>query len=120
MGKETVFKEGDRVYHLLYGWGVIKEHNSDENYSKIMFETGKEYGFLEHFLISFTEYTLQGFTQERPIVLPEVGELCLVRDCDEEDWKVVQFKRYNENARLKFIDSFRESWMQLKRIKILD
>jgi hypothetical protein len=115
-----MFKVGDKVYHLSYGWGVIKEHNSDENYLKIKFESGKEYGFLEHFLISFTEYTLQGFTQERPIVLPEVGELCLVRDNNDEYWRVVQFKLLDKTKPLQFIDMDNDGWKQLKRIKILD
>jgi hypothetical protein len=115
-----MFKVGDKVYHLLYGWGVIKEHNSDENYLKIKFESGKEYGFLEHFLLSFTEYTLQGFTQERPVILPEVGELCLVRDNNDEYWRVVKFKLFDKTKLLQFIDMDNDGWKQLKRIKILD
>jgi hypothetical protein len=117
---ETNFKVGDRVYHLSYGWGVIKEHNSDENYSKIKFESGNEYGFLEHFLISFTEYTLQGFSQERPIVLPEVGELCLVRDSYDEDWRAITFKEYNSRDQYPYVSTIGTSWKQMKRIKILD
>jgi len=118
--EKTVFKEGDRVYHLSYGWGVIKEHNSDENYSKIMFETGKEYGFLEHFLISFTEYTLQGFSQIRPVILPEVGELCLFADEEDRTWILKEFIGYQPKSLTPYITKGHVPYRLMKRIKILD
>ena len=41
--------------------------------------------------LSFTEYAIQGFSQERPVELPEVGEVCLFSD-DEYSWYIRDFK----------------------------
>ena len=76
---ETIFKVGDRVFHYLKGWGEIVHTYSDnweevdDNYTVcvVKFDSSEE---LEHFtkylatkMLSFTEYTLQGFTQEKPV-----------------------------------------------------
>lgn len=77
--KKQTFEKGDRVFHYLKGWGEIVHLYSDnweevdDNYTVcvVRFESIEE---LEHFtkylatkMLSFTEYSLQGFTQERPI-----------------------------------------------------
>jgi hypothetical protein len=125
---ETVFKVGDEVFDIRYGWGTVKEAGK---YSKrglyVAFEknTASYYSNGAAFdcvtpTLSFTEYTLQGFSQERSLVLPEVGEFCLVRDSYDEDWKCVKFKLYNRNTLYPFTDSDNDDWKQMKRIKILD
>jgi hypothetical protein len=43
--------------------------------------------------LSFTEYKLDGFSQERPENLPKLGEVVWVRDRDNEDWIVRHFLR---------------------------
>ena len=78
MEKQT-FKKGDRVFHYLKGWGEIVHLYSDnweevdDNYTVcvVKFDSSEE---LQHFtkylatkMLSFTEYTLQGFTQEKPV-----------------------------------------------------
>lgn len=77
--KKQTFEKGDRVFHYLKGWGEIVHTYSDnweevdDNYTVciVKFESSEE---LEHFTkylatktLSFTEYTLQGFTQEKPV-----------------------------------------------------
>jgi hypothetical protein len=114
---KTVFKLEDKVYHVLYGWGCITEIT---DYSITVDFNGEQvFGFSDDKLFSFTEYTLQGFSQERPIELPEVGELCLVRNEDSEGWAAVVFSKYNPNQDYPFQSSL-FNWKQLKRIKILD
>ena len=121
---ETVFKVGDEVFDIRYGWGTVKEAGK---YSKrglyVAFEknTASYYSNGVAFdcvtpTLSFTEYTLQGFSQERPIVLPEVGELCLVRDFKDSIWKARIFKKFTTH----FLDDNAERWDEFKRIKILD
>ncbi len=115
---ETVFKKGDKVFHFLYGWGTIQE--IQDTMIDIDFNGQKVYAFSDNNLLSFTEYTLQGFSQERPIVLPEVGELCLMRDADIEEWKAVTFEQYNSSDKYPFITEKGFTFKQMKRIKILD
>lgn len=77
--KKQTFEKGDRVFHYLKGWGEIIHTFSDnweevdDNYTVcvVKFDSSEK---LEHFtkylaikMLSFTEYTLQGFTQEKPI-----------------------------------------------------
>lgn len=103
--EKTVFKKGDRVFHIEYGWGeVIKD---DDNFSFpiiVKFEdmeqasflaTGKELPESLQPLLSFTEYTLQGFSQERPIELPSYGE-CVFYSFDDVNWRIASFETYSD------------------------
>jgi hypothetical protein len=119
MSKE-IFKVGDKVYHVLFGWGIISS-----NYTVYIVKcqgVKKEVAFdVTQSLISFTEYTLQGFTQERPIELPEVGELCLVRDDESIHWRVREFAfEHNGTFYVKEPCGSTDSYIYMKRIKILD
>lgn len=94
--KQQIFKEQDRVYHFLYGWGeVIKLLNNNNQYwVRVQFDKqakGFEDNFRDGFLLSFTEYTLEGFSQERPEDLPELGDVVWVRDKDSDGWEVSHF-----------------------------
>ena len=126
---ESIFKVGDRVFHIEYGWGSVASVDKRQAYgldvkfnrnpSNAVSEftlNGFEFEGARTSLLSFTEYTLQGFTQERPIVLPEVGELCLVRDFKDSVWKARNFKKFTTH----FLDDNGERWDYFKRIKILD
>ena len=132
--EKQIFKVGDKVYHVDYGWGIIDhiEDNIEDNFNdkhpiQVTFEEdtkyftidGRYYDYSKNKSLSFTEYTLQGFSQERPIELPEVGELCLVRDNKGAVWHVRHFEGYipNEVACFKTDSGY---WEQMKRIKILD
>ena len=77
---KTIFKVGDRVFDIRFGWGTVKHIEEDENsyfpisvlFDNDKFQNNKLYE-VEHNdktytnLLSFTEYTLQGFSQRRPI-----------------------------------------------------
>lgn len=102
--KESIFKKGDKVFHYHYGWGTIKSisyHLMEDYPLNINFckqgdvcftKDGREL-FFEKPSLSFTEYKLDGFSQERPENLPKLGEVVWVRDRDNEDWIVRHFLR---------------------------
>jgi len=117
---KVIFKVEDKVYHVLFGWGII---TSDYNEYIVKFNDVKqEIGFHKiQSLISFTEYTLQGFNQERPVELPEVGELCLVRDDESIHWRVREFAfEHNGTFYVKEPCGSTDSYIYMKRIKILE
>lgn len=115
---KTVFKIGDKVFHLDYGWGEILDLLSEDEWLKIRFKDAT-LAFIGYNYISFTEYTLQGFSQERPIELPKVGDWCLVRDSKQTVWQAGLFKEYRNNNEFPFVTDI-GSWKEIKRIKILD
>ena len=123
-----IFKVGDKVYCIISGWGVVNKVRFDGDYpievrfdeESICYTRNGCYLDTSKPTLSFTEYTLQGFTQERPITLPEVGELCLVRDRDYESWICRPFKEYKKGYDEPYFVYSGSSYKQLKRIKILD
>lgn len=84
MEKGTIFKVGDRVFDCSYGWGKISKlfHSNYPIY--VRFEIGKAVSYtfdgrVEEYgkpTLSFTEYTLEGFSQERPSKFKE-GDECV-------------------------------------------
>jgi len=100
---KTVFKVGDKLFDIRYGWGeVINIGNNDDLYPiyvyyKLIWRTetytldGKSFGISLTPMLSFTEYTLQGFNQERPEVLPNRGDVVWVKDREESEWICAQF-----------------------------
>jgi len=96
------FKKGDKVYDRHHGWGVVCRRiwNSTGYCIEVEFkhgfesytDDGRNYSELEPTL-SFTEYTLEGFSQERPEPLPEKGQLVYVRHGSE--W-VMRFYSHKE------------------------
>lgn len=93
--KKQIFKVGDKVYDIRYGWGeVINDNWSDVCPIRVKYENGfsdtyTHYGSwhqkFKNPLLSFTEYTIQGFSQERPKPQPKVGKMCVFWDGDEDD-----------------------------------
>jgi hypothetical protein len=65
------FKKGENVYVYPYGFGIFEKYYGSDgcvvNYNNIPY-----YVNINH--VSFTEYTLEGFTQERPFE-PVVGQM---------------------------------------------
>ena len=100
-----IFKEGDRVYIHSLGWGTITEIGF---YIVINFDSINDTryigGGLVH-LISFTEYTLEGFSQERPEELPKPGDIVWVRDFEEDYWEITHFLAYQAGQSLPYIVS---------------
>ena len=126
---ETVFKKGDKVYCVLYGWGRVLGVDDVGTYPvTVLFDCDEQIDYTvdgklydDSFpTLSFTKYTLKGFSQEKPIKLPEVGEFCLVRDNDSHSWVAKKFRGYNPDSISPYIMEEHVSWKQMKRIKILD
>ena len=70
-----IFKKGDKVYDYAYGWGEVYDINEVVDYYPLLiefqhiklyynFKGVSEFGLLP--TLSFTEYTLEGFSQVRP------------------------------------------------------
>ncbi len=124
-----MFKVGDKVYNYQYGWGIVKEEltryimvvfDNCKSVSIPFYKDGKETPRSEHPTLSFTEYTLQGFSQERPNELPEVGELCLVSDEEDRTWILKEFICYKPESTTPYITKGGIPYKLMKRIKILD
>lgn len=95
---EAIYKVGDRVYHIMFGWGIInrivdihleikfdKHSNIEEGPLVLHFNLDGKYFFDDLVpTLSFTEYTLQGFSQLRPRKQPKLGSLCLFADDEEQ------------------------------------
>ena len=126
---ETKFKVGDKVYCYCNGWGKVINTDVDlknTEYPILVFFENKENeewftndGKINSLdvnpTLSFTEYTLQGFSQERPIELPEVGEEIMVSD-KENLWVLVEFVSYNKNANHKIVTT-KGNYKYFKRLR---
>ena len=92
---DEIFKKGDRAYHYLYKWGTIR--NANKSFASIDFD-GIGYAMCDVDPLSFTEYTLEGFSQERPEELPERGEVVWVKGEDTNKWVVSHFIKKDESG----------------------
>lgn len=101
---KTVFKVGDRVYEGLkfQSWGTIEGISIKSTFPiTVLFDCGNRESFTsdgrcdigEIQALSFTEYDLVkgGFSQERPEILPERGDIVWVRDNEDGIWKIAHF-----------------------------
>lgn len=85
---DNIFKEGDKVFHVLNGWGTVGSRKT-ENSIQVTFKDNK---FVNTYmtlscnlgLLSFTEYSLEkgGFSQDRDLAL--IGKWCQVWDNGEK------------------------------------
>lgn len=78
------FKLNDRVFHILYGWGTIIQDNRNMKL-RVLFEqedddyisTSNLKEYVQVRLLSFTEYKLEGISQDRSEIrnqkLKEIG-----------------------------------------------
>lgn len=78
------FKLNDKVFHILYGWGTIIEDNRNIKL-RVLFEqedddyisTSNLKEYVQCRLLSFTEYKLEGISQDRSEIrnqkLNEIG-----------------------------------------------
>lgn len=92
---DQVFKTNDRVYHHIYDWGTIKAiHNGVNRRILVEFDDTPNLireMFSEKNLLSFTRYTLFGFSQERPEELPKKGDIVWVRGEFPSEWQIGHF-----------------------------
>lgn len=92
---ENIFKENDRVFHISYGWGNIMtlgDKSLDVKFANVKFDNDvKPFFGISLDLLSFTEYSLWDFSQERSQLIPEVGQVVWVRDEDDDEWVITHF-----------------------------
>jgi hypothetical protein len=109
---KTIFKEGDRVFcYNQGGWGNVIKIFSDDNPYPIYcsFDLGnsnftKDGRFYADGppILSFTEYTLEGFSQDRPEPAPKPGDIVWVRDTEYDSWMITYFRRFSTDAKLRY------------------
>jgi hypothetical protein len=97
--EKSVFKVGDKVFDYRYGWGIVN-FIVDKSFYPINVKFG-EYSydytwdgraFLDlSQVLSFTEYTLEGFSQERPEELPKKGQIIWGRGELPSEWHIGYF-----------------------------
>ena len=99
---EDIFKVGDRVFCYNFGgWGTVIKKN-ESNYAPFRIRCSFPIGDASFThdgrfykdsppILSFTEYTLEGFSQERPEKMPNPGDICWVRDDKNEEWNIMHF-----------------------------
>jgi hypothetical protein len=131
--KKEIFKVGDSVYCALFGWGIVSKIDEHKIYPvcvdfknklNVCYTFDGRYYENSKRTLSFSEYILENFSQERPIELPKIGEDILVYDENNNEWILRQFLKYDEGSSYPFHCSDRnsfcvKSWSKLKRIKIL-
>lgn len=114
------------MFDIRFGWGQVLKTSK--------FVTEVKYDDLNRLwsyfyegdiiTLSFTEYTLQGFSQDRPMDPPEEGELVLVRDHIDNQWSVRHFSHYADGLYHCYLNGVNgrstNAWLKCKRIKILD
>jgi hypothetical protein len=106
---KDIFKEGDRVFAYVFGWGkVIYVDNKDDFPIGVKFDGEDNESFTydgryylgEPQILSFTEYKLEGFSQERPEELPNKGDIVWVREEYKSYWQIGHFYEKKDNKYL--------------------
>jgi len=99
---DPIFKSKDRVYHYKYGWGTVMEIHNGVN-QRILIEFDEVKNLIremkaEENLLSFAEYTLKGFSQERPEELPNKGDIVWIRNEFPSEWEIGYFLKKEGNT----------------------
>jgi hypothetical protein len=102
-----IFKKGDKVFDYAYGWGYVYDISDEEWGVYVTFEGeqvrynkfGRVNGCSFDNTLSFTEYTLEGFSQVRPKEpLPfKVGDVVYVSDTALSRWVTCQLTSINSD-----------------------
>lgn len=120
---KTIFKKGDRVFDIRFGWGTVKEvldtlyHNYpiivffDNIGNVITYASDGSFGAGMPQMLSFTEYTLQGFSQKRPINHEKhVGKWGKFWDDNKERFIIGKLLYYNKDEDDSFESEF--NWFE--------
>lgn len=105
---EQIFKKGDRVFCYNFGgWGTVSEvlgyhlefriRCSFPVGSASFTSEGRFYNDGPP-ILSFTEYTLEGFSQERPEPLPKKGQIVWVRDWEGQSWFIAHYVQKSKDG----------------------
>ena len=98
--EKSVFKVGDKVFDYHRGWGKVCRIINKKEYGRVGvkfsdgnldFYTWDGRAFVNQLqVLSFTEYTLDGFSQERPEELPKKGQIVWGSNCSSS-WCICYF-----------------------------
>ena len=121
---KTIFKEGDKVFDIQYGWGIVSRIDFDANYPIFCrFDNDKQCYSIDGKIISgaiptlsFTEYTLEGFSQERPEELPKKGQIVWGRDYEFQSWHIYHFSHKAEDGIYHLSSDNKRNMFRLKQI----
>lgn len=114
--EKQIFKVGDKVFDIFYGWGEVKEIQEEgihvvrvdfNNYSQNYTRDGKDYYTDLSPRLSFTKYDLVngGFSQERPANYKEyIGKYCKFWNKDKYNTVIDRLVGYDD-SRTKFFES---------------
>lgn len=101
MENKEIFKLGDKVFCALIGHGIVNRVSGTANdlYPiEVKYSNGVEcytvdgrYCKAAFPTLSFSEYTLDGFSQKRSEILPEKGQVVWVRDDEDDEWVISHF-----------------------------
>ena len=119
--KKQTFEKGDRVFDIRYGWGIVKYiytidwEKAGPDYLVCEVEFNKEEEKCLYTkksaiqMLSFTEYTLQGFTQEKPVNYEKyIGKWGMFWDSDKDILLIGKLLAYDntENEGYPFENEF--------------
>ena len=120
---KTIFKTGDRVFDIRFGWGTVKEvldtlyHNYpitvffDNIGNVITYASDGSFGAGMPQMLSFTEYTLQGFSQERLVNYEEyIGKWGKFWDDNKERFIIGKLLYYSKDGDDPFESEF--NWFE--------
>ena len=97
MENKLILKEGDKVFHICYGWGDVMKRRENGLFWDVEFEKHNVSFYLlekeKIKLLSFTKYSLNGVSQVRPEESLSKGQVVWVRDTPWMDWQVSHFLR---------------------------
>lgn len=113
---ETIFKVGDKVFDIRWGWGEVVEHFKGDYLIKFHPTNPMLYNEISIQMVSFTEYTLEGFSQERPEDLPKKGQIVWGRDKDYQSWHIYHFSHKTEDGIYHLSSDNKRNMYQLKQI----
>jgi hypothetical protein len=86
------FKKGDKVFVAPYGW--VKFIGEHEHTNICMVALNENAFNVDIRLVSFAEYKLEGFTQERPFT-PEIGKFYFFWNDETINYNCVGYGRLN-------------------------
>lgn len=92
MEAKTIFREKDKVYVASVGWGTVIDAGCSTPDGWVGIESNGRIFSIETYFVSFTKYTLEGFSQERPEELPDVGQVVWVRKIFPSEWIIGHFR----------------------------
>jgi hypothetical protein len=111
----------DRVFCIHYGWGTVKSLSGQNNYPiEVYFDNyhndsynldGKLFDYMMPTL-SFKEYKFEGFTQERPEVLPNIGDIVWGKSFLTTDWSIGHFLgKQNASYKISSVPNASSYWL---------